>query len=128
MEKLQFTVLEGELSIHRLPASAPVPDEVFTATFYSITRTSEELSIVCPEDININGARTEKGWSCIKIIGPLEFSQTGVLAALSTSLARAGIAIFVISTFDTDYILVKSRFLTAAIEQLAAAGYDLLEE
>jgi len=78
---------------------------------YSISKSEEELSIVCSSSIQLNSEKCELGWFCIKIIGSLDFSLTGILAEISAVLAEAEISIFAISTFDTDYILVKSEKL-----------------
>jgi hypothetical protein len=103
-----------------------VPEEVFAGDFFSVTATAEELSIVCSEKIAIKSDSTEPDWRCIKVVGPLEFSMTGVLARLSQALADANVSIFAISTFDTDYLLVKSDKLGEAIEALVGASYEFL--
>jgi len=126
MTRLRFTTLKEEFSLHRLPLSDPVPESVFKAAFYSLTRTEEEVSIVCPDSLKIDSIKRESGWSCIKIIGPLDLSQTGVLASVSTCLAQAGISIFAISTFDTDYILVKKHTLKSAVKKMIDSGCTLV--
>lgn len=92
----------------------------------SITRTPDELSVVCAEHDSNPGAAAgmvvEAGWRVLRVAGPLDFSLTGVLAALSTALAQAGISIFAISTFDTDYLMVKEPTLEAAVRALRAVG------
>ena len=123
MPKLALTVLDKEHAIHHLDADANIPVTVFGTQFYSISRTDEELSIVCEADIQIDSAKTSAGWSCIKVIGPLDFSLTGILASISSTLADAKISLFAISTFDTDYFLVKSRELPKALHVLKSAGY-----
>ena len=122
MKRLRFTILKEKFTLHQLAQSGRVPENVFKSTFYSFTRTEEELSIVCPDTVRIDSVKREPGWSCIKIIGPLELNQIGVLASISTCLAQAGISIFSISTFDTDYILVKSHALKRAVKELIDTG------
>jgi hypothetical protein len=92
--------------------------------FCSITRTTDELSIVCPEDwvpAEVNAAR---GWICLKLEGPFAFSETGILRAFLNPLAEHGIGIFAISTFDTDYVLIQAQFWPKASEVLRAAGHE----
>ena len=111
-------------AVHRLAPGSAVPEEVLSGGFFSVTGTTEELSIVCAEEIAIKSDSTEPDWRCIKVVGPLEFSMTGVLAKLSQVLADANVSIFAISTFDTDYLLVKSDKIGEAIEALVGAGYE----
>jgi hypothetical protein len=114
----ELRVLAGRYSICQLAADADVP-----AAFFSVTRTSAELSVVCAEAQAPAGARCEAGWRMLQVVGPLEFSLTGVLAGIATPLANAGVSIFAISTFDTDYVLIKDENLTKAKEALTAAGH-----
>jgi hypothetical protein len=90
-----------------------------------VTRTEEELSVVCAEDAVPDRVKCEKGWRCLRIRGPLAFSETGVLSSLSAPLARAGISIFVVSTYDTDNILVKEERLGAAQAVLVSEGHTI---
>ncbi|MBU1344864.1 MAG: ACT domain-containing protein [Proteobacteria bacterium] len=120
--KLQLTVLENIFTIHRFPPNYEIPIQVYDSEFYSICKTEEELSIVCRSSIQLNSEKSEMDWSCIKVIGPLDFSLTGILANVSTVLAEAKISIFAISTFDTDYILVKSEKLPLAKKVLLESG------
>ncbi len=123
MPKLALTVLDKKYAIHRLDPDANIPGTIFGSQFYSISRTDEELSIVCEADIHIDSVKTSASWSCIKVIGPLDFSLTGILAGISATLADAKISLFAISTFDTDYFLVKSRELSKALHAIKDAGY-----
>jgi len=97
-----------------------------TAVFISITRTAEELSIVCPVDQAPHNAKCESPWTCFKLEGPFPFSLTGVLASFLSPLSERGISIFAISTFDTDYVLVKEEDAATALETLQAAGHNLV--
>jgi hypothetical protein len=114
----ELRVLPGRSAICRLAADAAVP-----ASFFSVTRTPDELSIVCLEAEASKGAKAENGWRTLQVIGPLEFSLTGILAAIAAPLAAAGVSIFAISTFDTDYVLVKEENLAKAVDTLRAAGH-----
>lgn len=121
---LDFLILEEELAITRLHADAPVPHRLLAATgFFSISRTSDELSIVCEARLAGGVGTADLGWRAIKLIGPFAFDQTGILCSCLVPLAQAGIGIFAISTYDTDYILVKSSSLSAAVRSLEAAGH-----
>lgn len=121
--QLTLSILNEQLTVHRFAPNTPIPAQVLTSDFYSISRTVDELSIVCPANINLPSDKTEDHWSCIKVLGPLDFSLTGILAAISAVLAEANISIFAISTFDTDYILVKTLKIEAAKLALEQAGY-----
>lgn len=120
---LELFVADGELSVCRLPATAPVP-EIEGASFVSVTRTAGELSLVVERGAEPAGAIVEPGWRCIGVRGPLAFELTGVLANLSGCLATAGISLFAISTYETDYLLVKAERLQAAREALERAGHQ----
>ena len=121
--KLQLNILENHFTIHRFPANHEIPNQVYESQFYSISKTDEELSIVCNSTTQVNSEKSDTDWSCIKVEGPLDFSLTGILSKISTVLAIAEISIFAISTFDTDYILVKSEKLPFAKKALLKSGY-----
>jgi uncharacterized protein len=123
--KLTLSILEGRFAICRLSARAEIPLQSLDKSFFSITRTPDELSIVCAEDSAPRGERCETGWQCLKVQGPLDFSITGVMASLAMPLAEAGISIFSVSTFDTDYLLVKEADIERAIRALSAAGHSV---
>jgi len=121
-----LSVLPERLGICRHDSSAPIPDRVYQSSFFSVTRTLDELSIVCDETHIPKEHACSIGWRCLKIKGPLDFSETGILASLSRSLAEAGIPIFVLSTYDTDYILVKEKDISRAIEALEQDGHNVI--
>ena len=122
-----FSVLLQNFVIARLEPNADLPSAVLASPgFLSITRTADELSIVCAEDVAVGFARVDRAWRAIKVQGPFAFDQTGVLASFLDPLAVAAIGIFAVSTFDTDYILVKSANLEAAVAALKGAGHRLL--
>jgi hypothetical protein len=126
--KPKLFLLKETFTLHRMGADDPIPENVLGHPFFSITRTSDELSIVVPEQIELPGTRKEAGWSCIKVLGPLDFGLTGILAGISRVLADEGISIFTVSTFDTDYTLIKQEDCEHAIQALRAAGYGFLEK
>lgn len=116
---LSLSVLPLHLAVCRLTPSEEIPDWAHkSADFFSITRTQEELSIVCSETDVPQSVKTERGWRCLKVEGPLDFGLTGILSSLTLPLAEAKISIFAISTFDTDYLCVKEYNLQKAIEIL----------
>jgi hypothetical protein len=120
---LTLSLLPENYSICRLGPEADIPPWALAGDFYSLTRTKEELSLVCSEEFVPEGVQCEKGWRCILVSGPLDFSLTGILASLTNSLAEAGISVLAISTFDTDYFLVKADNLKRAVLKLEEAGH-----
>jgi hypothetical protein len=127
---LSLSVLPSRYTICRLPADAPAPAWALLGALTSITRTPDELSIVCPEEhFDASGAgkvaKAAHGWRIIKVEGPLDFALSGILARLAGVLAQAGISLFALSTYDTDYILVQDESLDAAVEALRVAGYGI---
>lgn len=122
-----LVVLSGTYAVCRLDRDASVPGWAARGRFSSVTRTAAELSVVCPEPDVPEGVRKEGGWSLLMLRGPLDFSLTGVVASMTVPLAREGIGIFVLSTFDTDYLLVKSALLHRAIEAWKAEGHSVAE-
>ena len=125
MKPLNLKVLPGEFSVVRLGPGAPVPRWALSGSIFSVTGTTEELSIVCEAHLVPVGLLSETGWRALKVLGPLAFTDIGVLAALVNVLADCRISVFVVSTYDTDYILLKNSNLQRAIEALAAAGNAL---
>ncbi len=127
-KKLILSILPETLAICRLDKNAPIPDWAFSGSFISITRTEEELSVVCPQ-INIpEGVRHDEGWRCIKVDDTLDFSLTGVIASLTMPLAFEGVSVFAISTFDTDYLLVKEKNLGKAAAVLSENGHLVIDQ
>lgn len=115
--------LEGTFAVCRLAADHPLPTWATGGPFVSITRTTDELSVVCREEAIPEGVRCERGWRCLRVAGILDFSLVGVLASLLGPLAEAGISVFAVATFDTDYLLVKQEKQELAIEVLQRVGY-----
>lgn len=123
---MRLVVLLGEFSVWRLAADAPLPS-LQPGNFLSITRTDYELSIVSASANVPVEADAETGWRCLLVEGPLAFEMTGVLAGLSAPLARAGVPIFVVSTYDTDYLLVKAVDLEKACLALQGEGHVITQ-
>jgi hypothetical protein len=123
---LTLTVLAETLAICRLAPGA-VPLWIAAADFVSITQTIDELSIVCREANVPSDVKADRGWRALKVAGPLDLALTGVLASLVNPLAEAQINIFAISTFDTDYLLVKGYNLAGACDVLRGAGFVVNE-
>ena len=123
MKTLKLSVLPQRLAVCRLDPDEMIPDWLRECDFWSVTRTDEELSVVLPEASVPRAWKTEEGWRCLKVHGPLDFSLTGVLASLASPLAEAGISIFAISTYDSDYILVRDEDLDGAETVLSAWGH-----
>ena len=112
--KLTLSVLPNSLAVCQLPKNTPVPSYAFTSTFFSITQTDDELSIVCDQSLVPADVKKVVNWRAFKIEGPLDFSQIGILSSLTKPLADNQISIFAISTYDTDYILVQSKDFSEA--------------
>jgi len=127
MQHLKLKVLDDQFTIHRFSSDSEIPSQIYESAFYSIIRTEDEVSIICSSSLQLNAEKSVGGWSCLKVIGPLDFSLTGILAGFSSSLSEAGISIFAVSTYDTDYILVRSEKLQHAKEALRAAGHMIME-
>lgn len=123
---MKFRILAERLAVCRLAPDAPIPAWALQGKLFSITRTPDELSIVGLEDHAIETPAGEGGWVALQLEGPFPFSMTGVLASFLQPLAEAQISIFAISTFDTDYVLIKHKDLDAATAALAAAGHEIV--
>jgi len=123
LKQLLLSVLPERFAVCRLDPDEAIPDWVFSTSFWSITRTDEEVSLMLQEEFVPSSWKAEKGWRCLKVLGPLDLSLTGVLASLSTPLAQAGVSIFAISTYDTDYLFVRNTDFDKAQEVLAEHGH-----
>ena len=120
--KLSLVVLPEAFAVCQLPPDSPFPAWARGKDLLAMVRTTDELSVVC-DDRGIPGeVIVERGWRALKVEGPLDFTLVGVLARLATVLAEAGVSIFAISTYDTDYLLVKDVDLERAVTALEGAG------
>jgi len=123
--RLTLDLLPDSFAVCQLAADAAVPEWAAGGPFVSVTRTADELSVVCREDVVPGDVRCEPGWRCLRLVGPIPFTAVGVRASLLAPLADAGVGIFAVSTFDTDYLLVKDRDLDQAVEALRAAKHTV---
>jgi uncharacterized protein len=120
--ELTLEIVPGLLAVCRLAPTQGVPEWVLGLPFWSITRTEDELSIVLPEALASPTWRQETGFRALKVRGPLDFALVGVMARLTRPLAEAAVSIIAISTFDTDYVLVRDSDLARAVDALQQAG------
>lgn len=119
-------LLDEGFAVARLDPDAPDP-EWARGEFVSVTRTPDELSVACAEAAVPDNVRAERGFRCLRVAGPIDFSATGVLESLLKPLADAAISIFAVSTFDTDYLFVPGADLDQALDTLRAAGHMVAE-
>lgn len=119
---MQLHVLAGSMCIARLPADADIPGWVRATSWHSVTRTAEELSIVCESRFVPADVRQSGGWRLMQVEGPLDFNLTGILHRITAPMAAEGISLLAVSTYDTDYVLVGEKDLEEAISCLGASG------
>jgi uncharacterized protein len=122
--QLTFVLLREHFAIARLGAAAEIPPWP-RGEFVSIARTPDELSIVCRADAVPSNIRADRGWRCLALQGPFALDQTGIAAEFTRVLAAASVPVFVIATFDTDYVLVPDRLIERAVAALRAAGHTV---
>jgi hypothetical protein len=118
--------MPGKFAVCRSPAAAPVPEWAWGGRFHSVTRTEDELSIVCAADSVPEEHQPKSPWVCFKVEGPFSFSEVGILASVINPLAEKRVPIFAISTFDTDYVLVGEEHAGIASQALRDAGHEFL--
>jgi hypothetical protein len=122
---VKLYVLDDLYAVARCDPDAPMPAWASRGPFWSVTRSDSELSVVCRQDDVPAEASAERGWCALEVAGPLDFSLTGVVSALVGPLADAKVPIFVLSTFETDYLLVRELDLHRSVEVLRAAGHEV---
>ncbi len=127
-KKLVMKLFKEKFGVCRLEIEALIPEWAQAGQFYSITKTSDELSVVCCQDNIPDGIKCEKDWRILKIEGILDFSLIGILASISVILATNNISIFAISTYNTDYILVKEKDINNAVKVLSCEQYEIIKE
>src|SRR5689334_20304821 len=122
---LALTEVEGPFAVCKLDKDAAIPAWATGDGFFSVTRTGDELSVVCRQALVPEGVWCERGWRCLRVVGTMPFTVVGVLASLVTPLAGSGVSVFALSTFDTDYLLVKEGDLEKAVDALRRHGHTV---
>ena len=125
---MDLTLLRQDLAVCRLDPDSELPEWARKGPFFSLTRTPDEWSVVCSQEIVPEGIRREGGWRAFRLQGPIDFSAVGILASLTAPLARSGISLFALSTFDTDYVLVKEVDVKKATLALREEGHRIHSE
>jgi hypothetical protein len=118
----------GLFAVCKLPPGSAIPAWATAGDVFSVTRTVEELSVVCRQEMVPSGTQTEVGWRCLRVAGAMPFTLVGVLASLTVPVASAGVGVFAVSTFDTDYLFVKEAEFLAAVAALRGAGHSVRGE
>ncbi|MFQ3194251.1 MAG: hypothetical protein ACI9N3_001069 [Colwellia sp.] len=126
MSNFTLRRLSETFAIHSLRRESSIPDAVFNAPIFFLAKTYDEISLVIPEHIEIDSEEVELGWQAFEVVGPLNFTLTGIMSNISTVLANEKISIFAMSTFDTDYILVKSDKFAVAKAALIEHNYQVI--
>jgi uncharacterized protein len=126
LHQLKYRVLREQLAVCQLPPGSRLPEWAMGAGFFCVTQTADEVSIVCEQGRVPDGVLVEKDWVVLKLEGPFPFSMTGVLTSFLQPLAAAEIPIFAVSTFDTDYVLMKREKLEESIKVLGRAGHEMV--
>lgn len=127
-EKLKFEILLDTFGVAKLNSTQSIPQWAYQGSFFSVTKTFDELSIVCQEMVIPEEVICERGWRALKIVGILDFALIGILSVVSTVLAKAGVSIFAISTYNTDYLLIKGIDLESSLQALRNEGYIIVNE
>jgi hypothetical protein len=126
---MNLMILDGIYAIYKYKVETPLPRWIRSSDLYSITKTRDELSVVAIQnDRMLKDVFINRDWRIIKIEGPLDFSLVGIIADISAVFKKRQIPIFTLSTYDTDYVLVKQNDLYAGIQALKESGYNVLQE
>ena len=123
---LDLTLLPGRFAVCRLASQTACPEWAVNGQFSSVSWTAEETSVVCEQASVPAGVKSDSGWRALKVAGPLDFSLKGILLSIIQPLSEAEIGVFAVSTYDTDYVLVKESSLNAAVAALAEAGHNIM--
>ena len=123
--RLVLLEVAGLFAVYKLPSGSAIPTWATAGDVFNVSRTADELSVVCRQEMAPEGTHCESGWRCLRVAGAMPFTQVGVLASLTTPIARAGVGVFAFSTFDTDYLLVKAERFPEAVAALRAAGHSV---
>ncbi|MBU3016530.1 ACT domain-containing protein [Paraglaciecola agarilytica] len=127
MPKQTLALHPAHFCIHSLDHNATIPSEVLQAPIFFIGKTEDELSVVVPDNIALNSEASDGNWRALEVLGPLSLSMVGIMAQLGSVFAKANVSIFVVSTFDTDYFLIKHNDLSNAVDALRRDGYKVTE-
>ena len=127
MAKQTLALHPTHFCIHSLDHDAPIPNEVLQAPIFFISKTEDELSVVVPDDVHVKSEASDSNWRAMEVLGPLSLSMVGIMARLGSVFAKANVSIFVVSTFDTDYFLLKQSDLLNAVNALRNDGYKVTE-
>ena len=127
MARMTLAIHPELYTIHSFSTDSGISSDIFQQDMYFIGKTKDEISVVVPATLILDSIEQEDDWRCLEVIGPLGFSMTGILANVSSTLADEKISIFAISTFDTDYILVKKDTLSAATKALKKKNYQIID-
>ena len=128
MRKLTLHLLSETFTVNKLPQFAEIPCILSQGDMCFVSRTDEELSIVCPDYMAPNNVQQELGWRCLKVEGLLKLAEVGVLASITQPITEAGIPMFAISTFNTDYVFVLEENLVNAVQALQKAGHEFVHK
>lgn len=128
MPKQTLLVRESLFTIHSLDPETNIPASVLNSPLFFLGKTEDELSIVVPDSVDVPSLDSDEGWRALELLGPLHLSMVGIMAQIGQVLASVKVAIFVVSTFDTDFFLVKDNKLKDAISALKKAGYSVSED
>ncbi|OFC72351.1 ACT domain-containing protein [Alteromonas confluentis] len=128
MTKQTLAVIKSEFTIHAFDPHSAIPASVLSSDYYFIGKTEDTLSVVVPSSVKLMSLESDEGWRALELLGPLELSMVGIMANLGTVLANAKVSMFIVSTFDTDFFLVKADKLNDAISALSEDGYTIIEQ
>ncbi len=126
--KLQLYLHPDTFAINKLPQFGEIPSILARGEMVFITRTEDEMSIICPEFMAPNNVQQELGWRCMKVEGEFKLDEVGVLASVLTPLAEAQISVIATSTYTTDYIFVREESLVSAVQALQKAGHEFVHK
>jgi uncharacterized protein len=125
--ELKIKAVPGTFAVARLSADAAIPDWASRSGFSAIIRAEDELTIVCLAELVPADVEAERGWACLRTVGPFEFEAAGIVRALIEPISSNGIGVFVVCTFDGEHVLVPSEDMERACSELIAAGHSLLD-
>lgn len=123
---LTFKVLSGKYGVAQLPPDSAMPRWASAGGVFFIGRTPEELSVICEEQFVPDGTKCERGWRCLEVVGPFPLNAVGIAAEFTSILAASAISVLVVSTYNTDYVLLRESALERAIEAIVGAGHSVL--